>query len=178
MNCRHHTLQPENHVTQTATFPAHGQPGRPSPPASGTDTRTTRGRSEAGGHSRLYTPPRTMSSTSSQRSAKRPRMSTAVFSPSAEPDDNNQLGSWLFALSLMALRQRLRDHGMKLRDKYPDGQAALRRSLTLLLAPQLPPRTRGRKQWWLEVPDCLGPQEQMLQELAPIRPGMLGHLRK
>ena len=37
---------------------------------------------------------------------------------------------------------------------------------------------RGGKQWWLEVPDCLGPQEQMLQELAPIRPGMFGHLRE
>ena len=68
---------------------------------------------------------------SSQRSAKQPGMSTAVFSPSAEPDDTNQLGSWLFALSLMALRQRLRDHGMKLRDKCPDGQAALRRSATM-----------------------------------------------
>ena len=37
---------------------------------------------------------------------------------------------------------------------------------------------RGRKQWWLEVPDCLGPQEHMLQELCFTRPSLLGHVRK
>ena len=67
----------------------------------------------------------------------------------------------------------------------PNGQAALRwsahngRQLNLgILPPQLPPGTRWGWHRWLELPDCLGPQEQMLQELAPIRPGMLGHVRK
>ena len=47
-----------------------------------------------------------------------------------------------------------------------------------LLAPKLPPRTRRRRHRRLEVPDQLGPQNQVLQELTTIGPRLLGHVRK
>ena len=66
------------------------------------------------------------------------------------------------------------------------GQAALRRSATIdgnsssrssLLHNFHPMRRR----WWqrrLEVIDRFSPQNQVLQELYFIRPGLLGHVRK
>ena len=50
--------------------------------------------------------------------------------------------------------------------------------LTLLLAPQLPLGTRRRQHRRLEVVDHLSTQNQVLQELCFIRPGLLGHVRK
>ena len=46
--------------------------------------------------------------------------------------------------------------------------------ITLLLAPQLPPGTRRKRHRRLEVVDRLSPQNQVLQELCFIRPGLLG----
>ena len=66
--------------------------------------------------------------------------------------------------------------------KCPNGQATLRRSATMVgssgvgSCPKASTRDANGRKRRLVVPDSLGPQNQVLQELKPVRPSLLGQV--